>query len=123
LGLSDELTESAHNGLNQLEVQGKNILKILGVELEGVNGINSLDGVKSRLKIESRHRSKGLSFAYLADQFPVSLDRHAALQNKINRINGLTLAVNRLPGRELDFLGQSSHATKFFCSSVLEDIY
>ena len=79
MGLSDELAEGANNGLNQLEVQGKNVLKILGVELKGMNRINSLDGVKSRLKIESRHRSKGLSFAYLADQFPVSLDRHAAL--------------------------------------------
>ena len=81
LGLSDELAEGANNGLNQLEVQGKNILKILGVELEGMNRIYSLDRMNSRLEIESRHRSKGLSFAYHADHFPVSLDGHASLQD------------------------------------------
>jgi hypothetical protein len=32
--LTDELAEGANNGLNRLEIQGKNILKILSVGVE-----------------------------------------------------------------------------------------
>src|SRR3972149_3774414 len=79
LALADHSAKSTKNGSNQLEVQGKNVIKVLSVELEGINSVYSFPGVNSRVTIKSSHGPKGLFFAYLADYFLVSLDRHAAL--------------------------------------------
>src|SRR5688572_24810496 len=79
LGLSDDPAEGTKNGLNQLEIQRKDIMKILSIELESVNRINSLNGMNRGVKIKSRHRPKDLFFAYLTHRLSVSFDRHAAL--------------------------------------------
>lgn len=77
--LANESAESPKNGSNQLEVQGKDIMKILSVELKSVNGSNSLYRMKSRVEIKRRYRAQGLFFAYLTEHLPIALDRYAAL--------------------------------------------
>ena len=63
MGLADKSAEGAKNGLNQLEVQRKDIMKILSIELEGVNRLNSLNSMDSRSKIKRGYRPKDLFFA------------------------------------------------------------
>ena len=79
MALADESAEAAKHGLNQLEIQRKDIMKILSVELEGVNRINSLYSVNSRITIKSSHGPKGMLFAHLMYPLPVSFDPHTAL--------------------------------------------
>ena len=78
MGLADNSAEGAKNGLNQLEVQRKDIMKILSIELEGVNRLNSLY-MDSRSKIKSGYRPNDLFFAYLTQPLPVCFGRHSAL--------------------------------------------
>ena len=54
-------------------------MKILSIELEGVNRLNRLYGVESRAKIESGYRPKDFFFTYLTQPFPFALDRYAAI--------------------------------------------
>ena len=78
LARADDSAESANNGLNQLEVQGKNVLKVLSVELEGMNRINSLDSMNSRVQDQEPPRSQRLVFRLprgLACPFPSTATR------------------------------------------------
>ena len=50
-GLADEPAEDAKNGFYQLEIQRKEIMKILDIELESVNRCEGLYRVDSGAKI------------------------------------------------------------------------
>src|SRR3972149_8551008 len=78
LALADHSAKSTKNGSNQLEVQGKNVIKVLSVELEGINSVYSLYRVNRRVTIKSSHGPKGPFFTYLTDDLSVTFDRHSA---------------------------------------------
>jgi hypothetical protein len=65
LPVADESAESMKNGSNQVKVKGKDVIKVLGVKLEGVDSISSLHRVYSRITVKSRHGPKGLRFTHL----------------------------------------------------------
>lgn len=79
LAVADQSTERVKDGSNQVKVKGKDVIKILSVEFEGIDRVNSLYGMNSRITIKSGHSPKGLRFTYLTDYSPVTFDRHTAL--------------------------------------------
>jgi hypothetical protein len=79
LAVADESAESVKDGSNQIKVKGKDVIKVLSVKLEGVDWINSLYGMYSRIAVKSRHGPKGLRFTYLTNYSPVTFDRHTPL--------------------------------------------
>ena len=64
---------------NQVKVKGKDVIEVLSVQLESLHSIHRLYRMESRITVESRHGSEGLSFTDLADDSPVTLYRHAPL--------------------------------------------
>ena len=63
--VADESAESMKDGSNQVKVKAKDVIKVLGVKLEGVDSISSLHGVYSRITVKSRDGPKGLRFTHL----------------------------------------------------------
>ncbi|HEU4344136.1 MAG TPA: hypothetical protein VFU31_21480, partial [Candidatus Binatia bacterium] len=123
LAIADQSEEGPENGSNQIEIQGKDVIEILRVELEGANRIKSPRSMDSRTEVKSRDRSKVLFFAHLTDHVPVSLDSHSALQDKVDCINSVALTEDSFPGLEMNLVGQRGHATKFFYGSVSKEIH
>ena len=78
LALSDDLAESVKDGAYTLEINGKDVVEVLSIELKGVDRVHGLDSMNSRVAIKSRHRPKGLLFRHLTDNLAVTFDRHAA---------------------------------------------
>jgi hypothetical protein len=79
LAVADESAESVKDGSNQVKVNGQDVVKVLSIELEGMDSIDSLYRMNSWVTIKSRHGPKGLFFAYLADELSITLGHHSAL--------------------------------------------
>ncbi len=63
LARANHSAESMKNGSYEVEVKGKNVIKILSVEFERVNGVDSLYRMHGRVAIERGHRPECLFFA------------------------------------------------------------